>query len=457
MSSVKKLASILAAVLMTAQVISVVPVYAEEAVQESKSQTENEQTNSCSHVNCKNNVSKSNGSYCNLCSEEGSYTSNDNENTHTYIINCKKCGEIARSTEQCVTADGICTKCGQTIQKEKCCHRECKNYSEGYNTYCSSCRFNVTGYQSNNDGYTHTETYDCPGCSNKGTQVADCYFADGKCTDCGQAQKYTTCIHPGCERPVAPGSSRCEVCSQSSEVTTYWKSAGEKVHHVYTYYSCCQSTYQGYDELHSFNAEGKCKCGYAKGENSVVSDDRQTGSDSNAKTEENVQYTDTPAQQAAEIVTTTGKKVVSSVSSVIAVTAINGAAVTTPKQSINEIVGITGNDANASFFVCNNKNSKKMEQMSEQAKKIGKTLYNMFNSDLYTITKKGIIEKIHETEKPVTLMFGLPSALQNKKVSIIAYNNKTGEYIEFEDTDNDPKTITIDATIFGVYALVVTE
>lgn len=98
-----------------------------------------------------------------------------------------------------------------------------------------------------------------------------------------------------------------------------------------------------------------------------------------------------------------------------------------------------------------------MEQMSEQAKKIGKTLYNMFNSDLYTITKKGIIEKIHETEKPVTLMFGLPSALQNKKVSIIAYNNKTGEYIEFEDTDNDPKTITIDATIFGVYALVVTE
>ena len=34
MSSVKKLASILAAVLMTAQVISVVPVYAEEAVQE---------------------------------------------------------------------------------------------------------------------------------------------------------------------------------------------------------------------------------------------------------------------------------------------------------------------------------------------------------------------------------------------------------------------------------------
>lgn len=68
MSSVKKLASILAAVLMTAQVISVVPVYAEEAVQESKSQTENEQTNSCSHVNCENNVSKSNGSYCNLCS-----------------------------------------------------------------------------------------------------------------------------------------------------------------------------------------------------------------------------------------------------------------------------------------------------------------------------------------------------------------------------------------------------
>lgn len=384
MRQIKKLAGVLAAVLMASQVITVMPVYAEEVVQEGENQTE--------------------------------------------------------------------------TNEEKCCHKECTNYSETSITYCSKCSFRQTGFQSRNDGCTHTTSYDCPGCSNSGTQVNDCYFVDGKCSDCGQEQKYTTCIHPGCDRPVALGITRCEVCAQSWEVTTYWKPAGEYVHHVYTYFSCCQSTVQGYDELHSYNAEGKCKCGYVKsGDN--ASNDKPASSNSNAdvKTEESGQDAETQVQQTAEIIMTTGKKVVSSVSSVVAVTAVNGAAVATPKQSVNEAVGITDNNANASFFVCNNNNAKKMEQMSEQAKKSGKTLYNIFNSDLYTITGKGVIEKVHAIEKPVTLMFGLPSGLQNKKVSIIAYNNKTGEYVEFEDKDNDPKTITIDATVFGVYALVVTE
>ncbi len=462
MRQIKKLAGVLAAVLVASQMITVMPVYAEEVVQEGENQTKNEQTNMCSHTSCENYVQGYNGGCCDLCSGESQFTPGGTGNTHTYIIMCKKCGEIARGTEQCVAANGVCIRCGQEIKEEKCCHKECGNYSAGYNTYCSKCAFNVTSNESNNDGYSHKQTYECPGCSNKGTQVVDCYFVDGKCRDCGQEQKYTTCIHPGCDRPVAPGITRCEICAQSWEITTSWKPAGEYVHHVYTYYPCCQSTAQGYDELHSYNAEGKCKCGYVKGGDNA-SNDKPASNDSDVKAEESGQDTETQVQQtaetqqAAEIVMTTGKKVISSVSSVVAVTAVNGAAVATPKQSVNEAVGITDNNANASFFVCNNNNAKKMEQMSEQAKKSGKSLYNIFNSDLYTITRKGVIEKIHATEKPVTLMFGLPSGLQNKKVSIIAYNNKTGEYVEFEDTDNDPKTITIDATVFGVYALVVKD
>lgn len=456
MRQIKKLAGALATVLLATQVIAVMPVHAEEVVQEGEKQTENEQTNMCSHAECENYVKGFNGGCCDLCSGEGQWTSNGDGNTHTYIITCKSCGEIARGTEQCIVENGVCIRCGQEIKEEKCCHKECENYSEECFSYCSKCSFDVTSIQSNNDGYSHKETYECPGCNNKGTQVVDCYFVDGKCRECGQEQKYTTCLHPGCERPVAPGSSRCEICSQYWEITTHWEPADEYVHHVYTYYPCCQSTYQGYDELHSFNDDGKCKCGYVKGGNSVP-DDKQTSGDSDVKTEESGQNTETQEQQIAEIVTTTGKKVISSVSSVIAVTTVKGAAVATPKQSVNEAVGIYDSNANASFFVCNNKNAKKFEQMGEQAQKSGKTLYNIFNSDLYTITKKGIIEKVHATEKPITLMFGLPSALQNKKVSVIAYNNKTGEYVEFEDTDNDPKTITIDATVFGVYALVVSE
>ena len=45
-----------------------------------------------------------------------------------------------------------------------------------------------------------------------------------------------------------------------------------------------------------------------------------------------------------------------------------------------------------------------------------------------------ILRMLQKMIIPVTLKFGLPAALQNKSVSIVAYNNKTGEYTEFKDT-----------------------
>lgn len=460
MRQIKKLASVLAAVLLATQVIAVMPVHAEEVVQEGENQIENEQTNMCSHTGCKNYVKGFNGGCCDLCSGESQWTSNGDGNTHTYIITCKSCGEIARGTEQCVAANGVCISCGQEIKKEKCCHKECGNYSAGYNTYCSKCAFNVTSNESNNDGYSHKQTYECPGCSNKGTQVVDCYFEDGKCIYCGQEQKYTTCLHPGCERPVVSTGSRCEICSQYWEITTSFKSVNDQAHQIVVWYPCCQYEYIS-DELepHSIDANERCyKCGYKRtGNNSLNEDKSDNKVDVKSETSQNLQSETITKGFMNGVVLQAGKKITSSLTSTVMTNAVNGAAVTTPSQSVKEAVGITDNSSNASFFVCNNKNAKKFEQMEEQAQKSGKELYNIFNSDLYTITKNGVIEKVHATEKPITLMFGLPSALQNKKVSIMAYNNKTGEYVEFEDTDNDPKTITIDATVFGVYALVVSE
>lgn len=471
MRPIKRLAGVLAAVLIATQVITVMPVYAEEVVQEGQnegeSQTKIQSTNMCSHVKCGKYVSGYTGASCSDCQTNASFTSNGDGSTHTYRITCEKCGEVANGTEQCVAENGMCKFCGQAINEEKCCHKECNNYSDTSITYCSKCSFRQTGFNSNNDGYTHTTSFDCPGCANSGTQINDCYFVDGKCRDCGQDQKFTICMHPNCERPVAPGITRCEICAQSWEITTYWIPAGEYVHHVCVYYPCCQSTNQG-DELHSFNSEGKCKCGYIKSSNT------ESGQNTNENTNKNetINQSETIVDNSSESnnqndnvvekvktvsVTSGGKVFTSSVSSVYASNAVNGAVVATPKQLVNEAMGIQDGNENASFFVCNNKDAKRLEQMNEQAQKNGKALYNIFNSDLYKITKNGVVEKMHETEKPVTLMFALPFALQNKKVSIIAYNNKTGEYVEFEDTDSDPKTITIDATVFGVYALVVME
>lgn len=449
MRKIRKLAGVLSAVLMTAQVLTVMPVYAEETSEK------------CCHKDCKYYTDAYQG-MCSACSTTWNfdYDSNEDGKTHQYKQTCGSCqAVVSEGSESCTGNNGTCTYCRQTISGgEKCCHSKCDNYDESTFTYCSQCGFNSTA-TSNNDGYSHTLNVTCPGCSHTATQNDDCTFSNSVCTSCGQAQQFTTCRHGGCNNPIAEGSSVCAYCSGAWSVQTYWKTVDAQSHRTCTYYPCCSYTdISSGLEAHSFGADGRCKCGYQKGGSSSVSESNDNN-DSNSTTEtvQNSQAEANPAEAVRGVVTQSGKKVTSSLTSTVVTNAVNGAAVITSKQSVNEAVKITDNSSNASFFVCNNRNAKKVEQMNEQAQKSGKTLYNVFNSDLYTITKAGAIEKIHGTETPITLIFELPSALRNKKVSIIAYNNKTGEYVEFEDTDDDPNTITIDATVFGVYALVISE
>lgn len=355
--------------------------------------------------------------------------------------------------------------------KEKCFHEGCTNYSEGCGTVCSSCAGKETtvSCDQNDDGISHQWIFKCSGCEdpNKEQSIKQgCSYKNGVCVGCGRSQGEVTytCAHPGCGNEVDNLGDICSKCTGVDPIQNFCMRMNESSHVEGLYYPCCATMVDGQVKPHEFNSDGSCKCGYKKQTNTEPSEDTNentttnqnesigdTGSESNNQNETVVEEVKTVS------VTSGGKVFTSAVSSIYATTEVNGAVVTTPKQSVNEAVGINEDNANVSFFVCNNKNAKKFEQMGEQAQKSGKTLYNIFNSDLYTITKKGGIEKVHSTEKPVTLMFGLPSTLQNKKVSIIAYNNKTGEYVEFEDIDNDPKTITIDATVFGVYALVVSE
>ena len=355
--------------------------------------------------------------------------------------------------------------------KEKCFHEGCTNYSEGCGTVCSSCAGKETtvSYNQNDDGISHQWTFKCSGCEDPNKEQSikqECSYKNGACVGCGRLQGEVTytCAHPGCGNEVDNLGDICSKCTGVDPIQNFCMRMNESSHVEGLYYPCCATMVDGQVKPHEFNADGICKCGYKKQTNTESSKNTNESENKNQNTnvstgnsENNNQNEPVVEEIRVASVTSGGKVFTSSVSSIYATTAVNGAAVTTPSQSVKEAVGITDNSSNASFFVCNNKNAKKFEQMEEQAQKSGKALYNIFNSDLYTITKKGVIEKVHATEKPITLMFGLPSALQNKKVSIIAYNNKTGEYVEFEDTDNDPKTITIDATVFGVYALVVSE
>lgn len=449
MRRIKKLAGVLVAALLTVQVLAVMPVYAEETGEK------------CCHADCDYYKQGYQGT-CSECSKscKFNYASNEDGKTHHYNVICSRCEKVVSEGEELCSGDeGTCTNCQQAITGgETCCHSGCKNHDERAITYCSKCSFNPT-VTSNNDGYSHTQNVTCPGCSYTATQIEDCIFSNGECVSCGQAQQFTTCRHGGCNNPIAEGSSVCTRCSGAWSVTTHWEPVDAQSHRTCTYYPCCSYTdISAGVEAHSFGADGRCKCGYQKGGSSSANENN-SNNDSNSVTEtaQNSQAEANPAEAVRGVVTQSGKKVTSSLTSTVVTNVVNGAAVITSKQLVNEAVEITDSSSNASFFVCNNRNAKKLEQMNEQAQKSGKTLYNVFNSDLYTITKAGVIEKIHETEQPITLIFELPSALRNKKVSIIAYNNKTGEYVEFEDIDDDPNTITIDATVFGVYALVISE
>ena len=64
--------------------------------------------------------------------------------------------------------------------------------------------------------------------------------------------------------------------------------------------------------------------------------------------------------------------------------------------------------------MCDNRNLFRLQDFKNAIENDNKRVYKLFNSDFYAISKQGKVEKIHSSEQPVTLKFGLPAALQNE-------------------------------------------
>ena len=77
-------------------------------------------------------------------------------------------------------------------------------------------------------------------------------------------------------------------------------------------------------------------------------------------------------------------------------------------------------------------------------------------ADMYTITKAGVVTKIRNAAAPVTMTFGLPGSLAKtgNSYSVMCLNSD-GKSVVFEDADTNNATLTINATAFGTYAVVV--
>lgn len=158
-------------------------------------------------------------------------------------------------------------------------------------------------------------------------------------------------------------------------------------------------------------------------------------------------------------VTVGGRSMSSSVSGIYIATAIRGIAVATPSASVSAAAGLSQADidagTNVRFYVCNSSNKEAKAALTSAAAATGKSVAAYVNFDLYTISKKGVVTAVKNASTPIELTIGLPKNVANagKNVSIICID-KDGKAVVMDDIDTDPNTITINASVFGVYAIV---
>lgn len=150
----------------------------------------------------------------------------------------------------------------------------------------------------------------------------------------------------------------------------------------------------------------------------------------------------------------------STVGGVYAATSMNSVAVTSPVATVAAAAGLSEADVaagtNVRTYICDSRNREMKDALKAVADTSGRSIVAYLNIDLYTITKDGVVTNVRNTVAPVTMTFGLPGSLANAGHSYsILCLNPDGTPVLFEDVDTNNATITINATAFGTYAVVV--
>ena len=153
------------------------------------------------------------------------------------------------------------------------------------------------------------------------------------------------------------------------------------------------------------------------------------------------------------------RNVASTVGGVYTATAVNGVAISTPVASVSAAAGLSQADidagTNVKFYVCNSYNKETKKALSDVAAAAGKNIAAYVNFDLYTISKAGVVTSVKNTSEPVTLTVGLPARIAKGEntVSLLCID-KDGKTVILEDTDTDPRTVTVNTTVFGAFAVI---
>ena len=165
------------------------------------------------------------------------------------------------------------------------------------------------------------------------------------------------------------------------------------------------------------------------------------------------------AKMKKEVRTANGTSVKTEIAGVYEVFSFNGTAVTTSKEDVKKAIGLTEEEikagTNASIYMTDDVKAADRELLKDAASSKGKKVLNMVISDMYSITKDGVITKLHNSKEPVSLMFGLPKdAVKGDRNYSVICVARDGSVVELEDTDKDASTVTIKTTVFGKYAIV---
>lgn len=150
----------------------------------------------------------------------------------------------------------------------------------------------------------------------------------------------------------------------------------------------------------------------------------------------------------------------STVGGVYTATSMNSVAITSPVATVAAAAGLSEADVaagtNVRTYICDSRNREVKDALKAVAEASGRRIVAYIDIDLYTITKAGVVTNIRNTAAPVTITFGLPGSLANAghAYSVLCLN-PDGTPVIFEDIDTNNATVTINATAFGTYAIMI--
>ena len=154
-----------------------------------------------------------------------------------------------------------------------------------------------------------------------------------------------------------------------------------------------------------------------------------------------------------------GEKAVSSIGGVYNVESVEGVAVVTQKKDVYSAVGLSNEEVKAGtnvvLYMSDCLNKKTYQEVNDVAVAANKKVAANLTADMYTITKKGVINKVRETGAPVELLIGVPQSARSadRQFSVVCID-PSKNVVTYNDMDTNPNTITVRANVFGNYAVV---